>query len=200
MLVNALGCLCMGLAYVKRKRSKITELGPIPWTGIFLVTAALIVPVAALSFLLIGDVFNELKHSVFLINCMVSFGVVAVCEELLFREFLTVRMKSIHMPAWLIVLLPAFLFSLCHRPESVSLLIQRFILGVALSFLYRKKGLLLCIPVHWTYNIIIYTFHTTLPHVTLVYGAPHAALHTVLSLLLVLGMVIVFYSNRSIFA
>ncbi len=200
MLVNALGCLCMGLAYVKRKRSKITELGPIPWTGIFLVTASLIVPVAALSFLLIGDVFNELKHSVFLINCMVSFGVVAVCEELLFREFLTVRMKSIHMPAWLIVLLPAFLFSLCHRPESVSLLIQRFILGVALSFLYRKKGLLLCIPVHWTYNIIIYTFHTTLPHVTLVYSAPHAALHTVLSLLLVLGMVIVFYSNRSIFA
>lgn len=156
-------------------------------------------PVALLTFFLIGNAFGSVKIITFLVNCTVSFGIVSVCEELLFREFLIVRLEALNAPLWLILLLPALLFSLCHRPESLSLLVQRFILAMGLAFLYRKSGLVISIAVHWVYNVIIYTFHSTLPYVAQWYGTPRAALYVLFMSVFRFIMVIVFYLNKSIF-
>jgi membrane protease YdiL (CAAX protease family) len=199
LLVNSLGFLCMCLVYLRGKRRKTPGLAPIPWLRIFLFTACLMLPVALLTFFLIGNAFGSVKIITFLVNCTVSFGIVSVCEELLFREFLIVRLEALNAPLWLILLLPALLFSLCHRPESLSLLVQRFILAMGLAFLYRKSGLVISIAVHWVYNVIIYTFHSTLPYVAQWYGTPRAALYVLLCLFSVFIMVIVFYLNKSIF-
>lgn len=200
IIANSLGTLGMTLTYLFGKRKKTEGLTAVPWRSIFLLTGTMALPVVLLSLLLTIKAFGSIDLTTYLINCTWSFFCISLCEELLFREFLTVRMKTAKMPNFLILLLPALLFSLCHRPESVSFLLQRFILGTLLGYLYQKGGLALCVAVHWMYDIIIYTFHTTLPYVTTCYSAARAALHATLCLLSLFIMVVVYCLNKSKFA
>ncbi|MDD4920499.1 MAG: type II CAAX endopeptidase family protein [Bacteroidales bacterium] len=199
--INSIGAVGMVLLHMRRKRKKMTELPEMPWKRMFLITGIIMIPVATLTAGLTGKAFFNMPLTPWLINCTWSFFWISCCEELLFREFLITRMKERGFPWWLILMLPALLFSLCHRPESVSLLIQRAAMGIILGFLYFKIGdIALCISTHWVYNIILYTFQYFLPRVTTLYSASRAALNVLLCMLSLLGIVVAYSINKSKFA
>jgi len=198
---NSFGAMGMVLLHMRRKRKKMTELPAMPWKRIFLVTGVMMIPAASLTAFLTGKAFPAMHLTPWLINCTWSFFWISCCEELLFREFLITRMKKADFSRWLILMLPALLFSLCHRPESVSLLLQRAVMGIVLGYLYFKKGdIALCISTHWVYNIILYTFQYFLPRVTTMYSASRAALNLLLCLFSLLGIVVAYSINKSKFA
>ncbi|HHV02440.1 MAG: CPBP family intramembrane glutamic endopeptidase [Bacteroidales bacterium] len=201
LIINSAGALAMVLIHLCGKRKKMTQLPAMPWKRVFLTTGIMLVPVAALTASLTGKAFLNADLVTYLINCFWSFFWISCCEELLFREFLIFRMRKVNIPGWLTVLLPALLFSLCHRPESVSLLVQRFFLGALLGYLFLKRGdISLNVAVHWVFNIVIYTFQFTLQEVTALYSAPRAGLNVLLCLLSLLGIVVAYSINKSKFA
>ena len=125
----------------------------------------------------------------------------SLSEELLFREFLITRMKETGMTAWVMIPLTALLFSLCHRPETGSLFLQRLVTGMLLGYLYLGSGdIALTVSTHWIYNTIVYTFQMTLPSVTLLYSSGRAGLNVLFCLLSLLGTVVVYSINKSKFA
>ncbi|MBP6867899.1 MAG: CPBP family intramembrane metalloprotease [Bacteroidales bacterium] len=198
---NSIGAMGMVLLHMRRKRKKMAELPAMPWKRILMVTGIMLIPVATLTAGLTGKTFFDMHLTPWLINCTWSFFWISCCEELLFREFLITRMKKADFSRWLILMLPALLFSLCHRPESVSLLLQRAVMGIVLGYLYFKKGdIALCISTHWVYNIILYTFQYFLPRVTTMYSASRAALNLLLCLFSLLGIVVAYSINKSKFA
>jgi len=201
LLTHAVGAMGMVLSHIQVKRKQMTDVPAVPWKRIFSLAGIMLIPVATLTLILTGKAFFNTVTGSFPAIVLGTFFWASLSEELLFREFLTCRMQKIGMPFWIILLLPALLFSLCHRPESVSLLAQRFILGTVLGFLFLKtKDLALCSATHWIYNIVIYTFHYTFQEVSVVYSPARAALNVFLCLLSLLGIVVAYSINKSKFA
>lgn len=201
LTVNSIGSMGMVVAYLKGKRKKTTQWPEISWKRIFLTTGTMLIPVVILTTSLTGKAFLYVDLTTYLINCTWTFFWVSCCEELLFREFLMIRMRKAGMPGWLTLLLPALLFSLCHRPESVSLLVQRMVLGMLLGYIFMKKeNIALNVAAHWIYNIVIYTFQCTVQQVTVLYSASRAGLNVLLCLLSLLGIVVAYSINKSKFA
>ena len=171
LTANSVGAMGITLLHMRRKRRKMTTLPAMPWKRMFLLTGIMMIPVVSFTAVLTGKAFLQIPLTPWLINCTWSFFWVACCEELLFREFLITRMQEARIPAWVILILPAVMFSLCHRPESLSLLLQRFVLGTCFGFLYlKKRDIALCMATHWVYNMILYTFQYSLPDVTALYS------------------------------
>ncbi|NLA15130.1 MAG: CPBP family intramembrane metalloprotease [Bacteroidales bacterium] len=199
-IANAIATTGMALFYLRGKRRKTEGLTHLPWNRMFLLAGAFLVPIVLLIIFFTGKAWVRIDLTTYLINCLLSFFSISLCEELLFREFLTVRMRAATLPRWTVLLIPALMFSLCHRPESGSLFLQRLLLGTGLGFLYQRGGMALCVSAHWVYNIVLYTFHTTLPHMTALYTASRAALCTVLCLSFLLVSVIAYCLIISKFA
>lgn len=201
LTANSVGAMGITLLHMRRKRRKMTTLPAMPWKRMFLLTGIMMIPVVSFTAVLTGKAFLQIPLTPWLINCTWSFFWVACCEELLFREFLITRMQEARIPAWVILILPAVMFSLCHRPESLSLLLQRFVLGTCFGFLYlKKRDIALCMATHWVYNMILYTFQYSLPDVTALYSASRAALNVLLCMLSLLGIVVAYSINKSKFA
>ena len=201
LITHIVGAMGMALCHIKVKRKQMTDPGPVPWKQIFTIAGIMLIPVVILTLSLTGKAFFKAVTGTFPAIVLGTFFWASLSEELLFREFLICRMLKNGMPRRIILLLPALLFSLCHRPESVALLAQRFITGVVLGFIFLKtKDLSLCTATHWVYNIIIYTFHCTFQEVSILYSPGRAALNVLLCLLSVLGIVVAYSINKSKFA
>ncbi|HOO43289.1 MAG TPA: CPBP family intramembrane metalloprotease [Bacteroidales bacterium] len=201
LMTHAIGAMGMALYHIKRKRKQMTNMPAVPWKRIFFLAGIMFVPVVTLTLGLTGKAFFKTVTGSFPVIVLGTFFWASLSEELLFREFLTCRMQKTGMSRYIILLLPALMFSLCHRPESASLFAQRFILGTGLGFLFLKtKDLALCTATHWIYNIVIYTFHYTFREVSLLYSPARAALNVLLCLLSLLGIVVAYSINKSKFA
>lgn len=201
LLTHALGAMGMALSHIMVKRKKMTDPGKLPWKQMFSLAGIMMIPVVTLTLSLTGKAFFNTLTGSFPLITLGTFFWASLSEELLFREFLICRMQKTGMPRWLILLLQALMFSLCHRPESFSMLIQRFMLGAGLGVLFLKtKDLALCTATHWVYNIVIYTFHCTFQEVSTIYSPARAALNVLLCLLSLLGIVVAYSINKSKFA
>ncbi len=201
LLTHAVGAMGMALSHITTKRKRMTELGAVPWKRIFSLAGIMLIPVATLTLSLTGKAFFKTITGSYPAIVLGTFFWASLSEELLFREFLTCRMQKTGMPRWIVLLLPALMFSLCHRPESLSMLAQRFFLGTGLGILFLKtKDLALCTATHWIYNILIYTFHYTFQEVSIIYSPARAALNALLCLLSLLGIVVAYSINKSKFA
>ncbi|MFA7088827.1 MAG: CPBP family intramembrane glutamic endopeptidase [Bacteroidales bacterium] len=201
LLTHVVGAMGMALSHIQVKRKRMTDVPSVPWKRIFTLAGIMLIPVATLTLSLTGKAFFKTVTGSFPAIVLGTFFWASLSEELLFREFLICRMQKTGMPRWTILLLSAMMFSLCHRPESVSLFSQRFILGAGLGLLFLKtKDLAMCTATHWIYNIVIYTFQYTFQEVSVLYSPARAALNVFLCLLSLLGIVVAYSINKSKFA
>lgn len=201
LIAHMAGAAGMCLTYMAGKRKRMKQLPAVPWKRIFRLSGLMLAPVATLTVILTGKAFSNLDWNTYLPVVLGTFFWASLSEELLFREFLITRMKETGMTAWVMIPLTALLFSLCHRPETGSLFLQRLVTGMLLGYLYLGSGdIALTVSTHWIYNTIVYTFQTTLPSVTLLYSSGRAGLNVLLCLLSLLGTVVVYSINKSKFA
>lgn len=201
LTANALCALGVSIFHLRYKRKKLPAAEKTGYTRLFVMSFLMLSVMAALWLILVGKALSGLNVKFLCLAVFWDFFWIAFMEELIFREYLVKKMEAAGMRLGIMLLVSSVLFSLCHRPDSAGLFLERTVLGALLFLLYFKsRDLSLCVAVHWAYNALIYTFRLVLPAVCEHYSLTRAGLTGFLCLMALLGIIIVYYPNKSKFA
>lgn len=201
LTANALCALGVCIYHLRYKRKKLPSIEKIDYKRLFVMSFLMLSSMAFLWGLLAGRALKGLNAGSLCLAVFWNFFWIAFMEELIFREYLAKKMEAAGMHPGIMILISSVLFSLCHRPDSAGLFLERAVLGALLFLLYfRSRDLPLCVAAHWAYNALIHTFRLALPAVCDYYSLTRAGFTGFLCLIILLGIIIVYYPNKSKFA
>lgn len=201
IIVQSFCDIAICLVYYTGRRRKDSIKDPVSlkmiliWGGIGLSVQAIIL------FGLCSKALLSLHWTYYVFELIWSFFWVALCEELLFREFLMSRFKRLHTPVWISLVVSALLFALLHKNTSLFVFIQRFLLGVVFGWIYyRMNNITLVVVVHWIFDVVLSVLQKAEVAISAVYSMEHLGLIMVLCALSVLGIIVAYWINKSKFA
>jgi hypothetical protein len=103
------------------------------------------------------NILNSLNTPLFQVVFLISFFVLPLFEELIFRGTLFEVLKNFtKLPIYIIIIITSLLFTFAHKITNIQHFFQLFIFSVIMSFIYIKRDLLTALFAHYLWNFIFY--------------------------------------------